>query len=207
MTGVTMTDLANHLGVSKGRISQLVSEGRLAGCFTGDGRARRFNLDLVAEALNKKLDPGQMLGNGRQTKRRIKEIQGGDDAGSKVTPPRDATPLDRQDPDHYQMIRSQEVAEKVRRLRRENEAADGTLVLASAVGREASRQIAQEIAEFESVMREAARQVADQFGVDYRGVRKVLVDAWRDHRGARARKLSQDAADADLSQDEKDADF
>ena len=47
---VNATTLAQRLGVSKARISQYVAQGTLAGCFTGEGRARRFDLDLVQKA-------------------------------------------------------------------------------------------------------------------------------------------------------------
>ena len=54
------TQLATELGITKGRVSQYVSEGKLDGCFTGDGRARRFDVGKVRAALDQRLDPGQM---------------------------------------------------------------------------------------------------------------------------------------------------
>ena len=42
---VNATTLAQRLGVSKARISQYVAQGTLAGCFTGEGRARVSPID------------------------------------------------------------------------------------------------------------------------------------------------------------------
>jgi len=163
MAGLSASDLAAELGLSRGRISQLVADGRLDGCYTGEGRARRFDLRAVATALNRRLDAGQMLGNGRATKRALSALAG-DDAPD-ATMSRDEAPavrrgetLDDRDPDRYELARIQKIEEEARRLRRANAEAEGTMVLASAVHRQVARQIAQEVAEFESVLRDAARQ-------------------------------------------------
>ena len=55
--------------------------------------------------------------------------------------------------------------------------------------------------------REGARAVADKMGVDFREVRKVMVDVWRQHRGARATVLDAAAIDCDLSDQERAQDF
>lgn len=211
MAGLTATGLAEQLGLSKGRISQLVADGRLDGCYSGEGRARRFDLGACVEALNRKLDPGQMLGNGAETKRRIAELDLGeddeDDSQPTGAPARKSDTLAPRDPDRYELARIQKVEEEARRLRRANAEADGTMVLAATVRRQVARQIGQEVAEFETVLRDAARRVADRLGVDYRTVRQVLIDSWRDHRGARATKLAEQAGDARFDQDEVDQNF
>ena len=66
---LTATQLAKKLDVTRGRISQYVSAGKLDGCFSGSGRQRRFDLDKVKAALQHRLDPGQMMGNGAVTKK------------------------------------------------------------------------------------------------------------------------------------------
>ena len=57
MVGLNTTELAARLAVSKARVSQYVSEGKLDGCYVGEGRARRFDLDKVATALGRRLHP------------------------------------------------------------------------------------------------------------------------------------------------------
>jgi hypothetical protein len=192
------TQLAQELGISKGRVSQYVAQGKLDGCFSGEGRARRFDLDKVRAALQHRLDPGQMLGNGAETKRRLQE-------------PEPATPregeLRRGDPDRYELARIQKVEEEARKLRRQNLEAEGTLVLADRAAQATARALAQEVAEFEGVMRRAARAIADQLGVDFKEARKILIDTWREHRRARSEVLAQQAASAGLDPEEREADF
>lgn len=209
MAGLTATDLAAQLNLSKGRISQLVADGRLDGCYSGDGRGRRFDLKACAEALNRKLDQGQMLGNGSATKRRLAEVQNDDDGEGQPSPrvSKRSDELPMRDPDRYELARIQKVEEEARRLRRANAEAEGTVVLAAAVHRQVVRQIGQEVAEFETVLREAARRVADRLGVDYRSARQIMVETWREHRGARTAELGDRAAAASLDSEESGADF
>lgn len=215
MTMLSSTELASTLSVSKARVSQYVSEGKLSGCYTGEGRARRFDLSKVTQALGRQLHPGQMLGNGADTRKALIALKPGrvdqeddDDAiktGSplKTPPPRDSGQLAGTDPDRYELARTQKAEEEARRLRRMNAEAEGTYVLAAEVERQVARVTAQEIAEFEAVLRDGARKVADKLGVDFKMVRQVLMEQWRGHRATRTDVLRVEAAAAELSADEK----
>lgn len=202
---LSSSELAKTLGVSPGRVSQYVAAGSLEGCFSGSGRARRFDLDKVAVALGKKLDAGQMMGNGAQTKAVLKGLQAG--GAVQELPPlkkvgSGATELDPKDDDRYEMARTQKAEEDVRRLRRINAEAEGRYVLASEVTQTVARLIGQEIAEVETVLRDGARKVADQLGVDFKTVRQILSATWRDHRGTRVTHLAMQAEQAVLSETE-----
>lgn len=208
--GVTTTRLAEMLGVTKGRVSQYVAQGQLDGCYTGEGRSRRFDPEAVARQLNRTLDPGQMLGNGAATKRRIAELQAdGSDEDRETRKPalRDSAPLEPQDPDRYNLAKTQLAEEQARKLRRQNAEEAGRFVLASAVQAQVSRQMAQEIAQVETMLRDGARRIADEMGVDYLTARRHLIDVWRAHRAARSGALEQVADDAKMSDDEKAGDF
>ncbi|WP_109464395.1 hypothetical protein [Albibacillus kandeliae] len=207
MARLTATQLASELSLSKGRISQLVSSGVLNGCFVGEGRSRRFDLTACAKALNHRLDPGQQLGNGAETKRRVRQIEESSSDGEDNLPLRDSGELQPRDPDRYELARIQKVEEEARKLRRANAQDEGTLVLASEVHRQVARQIGQEVAEFETVLRDGARKVADRLGVDYRTVRQVLIETWREHRGDRLVKLQEEADQAEMTSEEQEADF
>lgn len=204
MADLNTTQLAERLSVSKARISQYVSEGKLNGCYSGDGRARRFDLAKVAEALGRKLDLGQMTGNGLATRRAIRVIE---DECLPVTapPPRDGGELPPRDPDRLELATIQIKEEEARRRRRDNERDEGRWVLAEEVQRHTARAVAREIGQFETVIRDAARAVADQFGVDFREVRKVMMDQWRLHRGSRRDLLRLEGEKSDLSDAEKAA--
>ncbi len=207
---LSTTELAQELNLSKGRISQLVRDGRLDGCFQGAGRARRFDLVLAAETLGHRLDPAQMLGNGAKTRRSLDEI----DEPSPADPedmPRDgagATLLPAKDPSRYELARTQELEEKARRARRQNEVEEGNWVLASEVHTETARQIQMEIASIESsVLRGGARRIADELGVDFKEVRAILTQVWREYRGHRTEQKSAEAEAARLSAPEDEMDF
>lgn len=198
---VNATTLAQRLGVSKARISQYVAQGTLAGCFTGEGRARRFDLDLVQKALHQRLDPGQMLGNGAGTRAALRDL----DAPTPRTAPRADSLLEPRDPDRYELARILNAEEDARRKRRDNERDEGRWVLADEVERSSRKALAREIGRFEAVLKDGARAVADRLGVDYREVRQILMAEWRTYRTTRARQI-RDAADAvQMSDAEREA--
>lgn len=208
------TQLAQRLGVSKARVSQYVSSGKLDGCFSGDGRLRTFDEAKVLAALGRALHPGQMMGNGAQTRANIRNLQGLSDAGTEVAPVRPQMAdrnqdgvLPLTDADRYELARIQKAEEEARRLRRQNAAEEGLYVLASEVERNVARLLAQEVSEFETVLRDGARAVADAYGVDFRSVRKTLVDAWRDHRRGRTAELMAGADAASMTDAERDEDI
>ncbi len=205
MSGLTTTQLAEKLNLTKGRISQMVKSGHLDGCYQGEGRNRRFDLAKAAERLKRNLDPGQMLGNGAKTKKQLEAALTGSAEDPKH--PAGASELPEKDISRYELARIENAEEDLRRKRRESAAAEGTMVLASEVQQQIGRIMAQEIAEFEAVMREAASVVADIHGLDAREIRQVLNDEWRKHRQLRRDELNAEAESADLSEAEKAADI
>lgn len=205
---LSATDLAGELGVSKARVSQYVSEGKLDGCFSGEGRDRRFDLGKVAARLNRTLHPGQLLGNGAGTKQALRQISAATDEDAPPRrPARDGGVLPDADPDRYELARIQKVEEEARRLRRMNAEAEGAYVLAAQAQLETTRLVAQEIAEFETVLREGARKIADELHVDFKAARQILMRSWREHRSARTAALQGQAAEATMSDAEKAEDI
>jgi len=209
---LTATELSAHLGVSKARVSQYVSEGKLVGCFKGDGRARRFDLAKCAEALGKRLDKSQMLGNGAQTRVALATIGGdttpaGDEGPAPARRQKTDGRLTSGDQDEYTLTTLAIRQEELRKKRRENALDEGRFILASEAEREITRLIGQEVSGFETVIRDGARAIADQLGVDFKSARKILIDIWRAHRGTRAGELSVHSGAATLSEAEKDADI
>lgn len=220
MTLLNSTDLAKALQVSPGRVSQYVSEGKLEGCYTGAGKARRFDLGRVAVALGRQLHPGQMMGNGAETRKALNALKigqpavdDGEDVGRLASGPvkpaaqRDGGLLVSTDPDRYELARTQKAEEEARRLRRMNAEAEGTYVLAAEVERQVARLIAQEIAEVEAVLRDGARRVADKLGVDFKAVRQIMVEQWRMHRATRSDVLADVAQAAVPSDAEQEQDI
>lgn len=197
---VTATELAALLTVSKARVSQYVAEGKLKGCYTGDGRARRFDVELCRRALSGRLDAAQMMGNGADTRRALRDLaemaDGDADAVPKQGEPKPQSfdgRLNPTDPDRYELARADKAEQDARKARRDNEREEGNWVLAAEVERQTARLMAREVGGFETVLRDGARVVADQLGVDFRVVRQLLMQTWRQHRTERAGSLDRDA--------------
>ncbi|MGY6705912.1 hypothetical protein [Roseinatronobacter sp.] len=207
---LSTTELAREMNLSKGRISQLVKDGRLDGCYRGDGRARRFDLSKAADALGQRLDPAQMLGNGAKTRQRLEnveqEVPTEDESSSSKGAA--ATLLSPKDPTRYELARTQEIEEKARRARRQNESEEENWVLASEVASETARQIQLEIASIESsVLRTGARRLADELDVDFKLARAILTQVWREYRAQRTEQKAAEADAAHLSEAEEKANF
>lgn len=211
MQTLNATELAARLNLSKGRISQLVSEGRLEGCFSGDGRSRRYDPEMVALKLKGSLDQGQMLGNGAATSKAISDVLAGGSGETPAQKPASGKSSDgalpESDDDGYRMARQAKLSEEVRRIRRQNELDEGTMVLASEVERQVEKVLGQEIAQVEEMLRTGARAVADKFGVDFRAVRQILLEVWRAQRQVRSVGLDEQADAAEMSDAEKAADI
>ena len=204
------TDLAKELNVSKGRISQLVAAGKLDGCFDGSGAGRRFHLDKVVAALNRRLDPGQMLGNGADTRRVLHQLaQVQDESGHEAEKPQATGPkrksdvLPAADLDRYELARAAKAEEDLRAMRLKNGRDEGMFVLAAEVERQMGRVLAQELSEIDVFLKEAARKVADGLQVDFKQAKKMMMDAWRAHRAERSGKLAEAMDDAQLSDAER----
>lgn len=199
MSLVTATQLASEFGVSKGAVSQWVSGGKLEGCFDGRGRNRRFDIQKCAKALGKNIDPGQRMGNAAKTGCAAKSLS------KEPRQPKlnESAPLPKENMTRYEFARTLKAEEEGRTLRRRNAEAEGLYVLASEASRQVSKQIGQEIAEFETVLRDGARKVADIHGIDFKEVRQVLIDQWREHRAVRAKKIKASTEDMELAETER----
>ncbi len=199
MFNLTATALANELGLSRGRISQMVTAGQLEGCFEGDGRSRRFDLALAQTKLKGSLDQGQMLGNGAKTKERLSPEKRNPVVKAVAVPPAEVS--------EYEKARTLKAVEEARKLQRNNAVEEGRYLLAAEVVRQVQGQIQQEIAEFESALRDGARIIADELDVDFKTVRKLLVDHWRVHRAKRVKVLEAQSGSAEKTSDEVQEDI
>ncbi len=204
---MTATELARELGVDKSRVSQYVREGKLDGCFVGEGRNRRFDLERVAQRLNRTLHPGQLLGNGASTKQALRQIAADANTEVPVRTAREGSVLPEADPDRYELARIQKLEEEARALRRRNAEAEGIYVLASEAALQTTRLVAQEIAEVEAVLRESARRIADEMHVEFKTARDIMLRTWREHRSGRTSLLQGHAEAAELSEAERAADI
>lgn len=205
---ITASELAKTLGISRQRVHQYVQAGKLDGCFSGDGTLRRFDLAKSAEALGKRLDPGQLMGNGAATKAVLNQIQTKDSPPAKpltetrLNSEQGSAPMTGPDPDSYESWRTEKAKEEARRLRRQNAEAEGHYVLASAAAQATARLVAHEISKFQMALDCGSRIAADKLGVDYRVLRIIMRDAVRDHRTERSAALEIEAERAEPTEAE-----
>lgn len=202
MTSVTASELAGALGVTRGRISQYVREGKLEGCYSGQGRGRRFDLEKSAQALDRRLDPGQSLGNGAAAA----EARRGLSRDGETPPAADPEPqLPSADPDADRYKRARAEMAEVRAMKERLALAEteGRYVLASEVDLNVRRAIAAELSEVESVLRTAAQKIAAEHSVDGRAVRTILFGVWREHRARRSGAAAEQAGAAQFSEAEQ----
>ncbi|MFT3973316.1 MAG: hypothetical protein QM699_07665 [Amaricoccus sp.] len=205
MRELSGVELAGMLGITKGRVSQLVSEGKLAGCYRGDGRDRRYDPVAVARALGKRIDMGQQLGNGARTQAAAASILQASVVPAQTPSPAAAIPTTQVA--EYEKARTEKAQEEARRLRRLNAEAEGTFVLAEEVARQVRRQIGQEVAEVATFIRDAARAIADRHQLDFKDVRQQMLEQWRSHRGSRVDAAEERAGAATLTDAESAGDI
>jgi excisionase family DNA binding protein len=197
---ITASELATRLGVSRGRVSQMVAEGKLDGCFKGEGRARRFDPQLAAAALNQRLDIGQQVGNGAQARAaRAALSRPAGVATEGLLPPTDD--------DNYKLYRTEKAREEAIRLRRQNRLEEGTAVLAAEAARETARALQAELTAVDAWVSTLARTLADTAGIDYLEARATIRASWRDHREKRAAALRIQADTATPTDAEAEADL
>lgn len=61
-------EFAKHIGVSAGRVSQMISEGKISpDAIDGEGRSARIKVELAKAQIRERMDVGQRFGNGLGT--------------------------------------------------------------------------------------------------------------------------------------------
>jgi len=179
---LTATELAGALGYSKGRISQLVASGQLAGCWRGEGRGRRFDLAKSAAALNVRLDPGQQTGNGvRHLERRARLGDG----------PDHVEPIENSDARRLARARADAAEVAARQKAREEAETVGRYVLADEHRRACRAMVAHTVASAERVLVDEVRRLARDLGANPAEAVAAARAAWRKARAAQARALGE----------------
>lgn len=212
--GITATQLADEMGLTKGRISQLVKNGVFDGCFQGDGRKRRYDLGACIEAYRVGTDIRQSSGNSAKTHAKLDAISSG---GAKQRTKQTAKQAEKPKPaeegtsaaanKRLTEARARQAEIRARREAREELEAEGLYVLASEVTRVTEKLLSNELSQTESVLKDMARLIADKNGLPFKEVRRDMFDLWREHRNGRADDLAEQAEDAELTEREIEEDM
>ncbi|WP_164831123.1 hypothetical protein [Sinorhizobium medicae] len=202
LSAETMTKgaFAAHIGVSAGRISQYIAEGKIYGdALEGDGRTAKIRPAIARQQLQKTLEPSQRFGaNGAAVFKASAgqpTLQLAPSDGASAPPPRLTVTDDVADQLAAERLRQQQIT--TARLEREEALEVGRYMLTDEARRQTVRAVSEAFKVMEQGIPEMAKAIAAQFSVSTHDATHVLLKAFRDHRAKKARDFADAAAELD----------
>lgn len=187
---VTKGEFARMVNLSPGRVSQMISEGKISDCLVGEGRSQRIDADKAIEKLKLRRDPGQALGNG--AKAQLHSVPA-------ATPVAPAPPPPAGESDDIslklQRAKLEEAEFRNRRLREEERLRAGTYVLAEDVKVETAKLATRLLQLFEGGLTDVATDIASTFKVPQRDVLHILKKKFRDVRTGVSASIAAEASE------------
>lgn len=180
---MSKSDFAAHIGVSAGRVSQMLASGMIGPeCLDGEGRAAKIKVGLAVEQIKLRRDPGQALGNGIGT-----QLFGSSPASQSESPK--PTQVRENDVAHQiQLERLESERRKNRQAALDELAAQGRLVPADQVRAEMTK-LARQVDETNGAMlADFATAIASEFGVPQRDVLHLLRKVRNEKKAAAAER-------------------
>ncbi|EKF17076.1 hypothetical protein [Nitratireductor pacificus] len=168
-------DFARLVGVTPGRVSQYIAEGKIFGeAIEGVGRLARIRPALAQAQLHKTLEPSQRLGGN----------------GAAVRSQADSRPSQRLtvEPVHDELAaeRLKQQRIKTAQAEREEALACGRYMLADAARRELGRAVGEAFKVMEQGLRDLANAISAEFAIPERDAQQVLQKAFREIRAKAA---------------------
>ncbi|MGJ8570440.1 MAG: hypothetical protein ACSHXI_07055 [Hoeflea sp.] len=187
---VSKTEFAAHLGVSAGRVSQMIKAGQISpGSLKGEGRSARVIVDKASADLRRTLDPAQSHGlNGMTTRsalsgspaqpQRPAQMEG---ASQPATTPQPLAPQltfdNTADLIGREKLRQAEIA--TRRMERDEALAEGRFVLADDHRAAVASAASKVLATIESGLSDMADAIASAHSLPPRDVLHTLTQSFR----------------------------
>lgn len=192
---VTKGEFAKLVNLSPGRVSQMISEGKLTDCLVGEGRDARIDAPKAIEKLKLRRDPGQALGNGAKAT-----------LVAPATQAFAAAPQSESDDISLKLQRAklQEAEFRNRKLREEERAREGFYVRAEDVQAETAKLATRLLQLFEGGLTDVATEISSAFKVPQRDVLHLLKKRFRDVRTNVSAELAEEAAALPGTIDEPD---
>lgn len=194
---VSKGEFAAIIGVSPGRVSQYLSQGKISpAALVGIGRNARIDVERAKADLRLTLDVSQLLGNGSDTdlSPRAADGQGGGNAASAPGNGSAGYPPELRGPDHE--IKLQKL-EQIRRVNRNAAIEDaknaGTLMETAAAKNQMSRIAASLVEMFDGSLTDMAMDLAAAFELPQRDVKHVLRKSFRKFRETASRQMAMQA--------------
>lgn len=190
---VTKSQLAQILEVSPGRVSQYIKEGKLNGCLVGEGRSAKIDVAKAMVALNQKIDPGQRLGNGLNTKIEVPA------SGTTVVPdsaqePANAAPTGPTIEDRLKHEKLMTAQRANRRQAEDDALRRGQLVPAADARRELQANSTRMMQTFEGMISDMATELSAKFSLPQRDILHAMKQSFTAQR-RRAAARAQEQAD------------
>lgn len=165
-------DFARLIGVSPGRVSQYITEGKIFGAaIDGEGRLARIRPDVARAQLYKSLEPSQRLGGNGAAGREPSAGEDRSSASLRTVP----------EPVHDELAaeRLKQQRIKTAQAEREEALAVGRYMLTEAARREMGRAVAEAFKVMEQGLRDMANAVSAEFSVSERDAQQVLQKSFR----------------------------
>ncbi|RVO40638.1 hypothetical protein CN093_11400 [Sinorhizobium meliloti] len=186
---MTKGAFAAHIGVSAGRISQYIAEGKIYGdALEGDGRSAKIRPAIARQQLQKTLEPSQRFGANGAAVLKPSAVQPNLhlaplDAAS-APPPRLTFTDDVADQLAAERLRQQQIT--TARLEREEALEVGRYMRTDDARRQTVRAVSETFKVMEQGISEMAKAIAAQFGVPMHDATHALLKVFRDVRAKKA---------------------
>ena len=185
---MTKGAFAAHIGVSAGRISQYIAEGKIYGeALEGDGRSAKIRPAIARQQLQKTLEPSQRFGvNGVAVLKSAAQpaLQLAQSDGASAPPPRLTFTDDVADQLAAERLRQQQIT--TARLEREEALEVGRYMRTDDARRQTVRAVSEAFKVMEQGIPEMAKAIAAQFGVPMHDATHALLKAFREVRAKKA---------------------
>ncbi|MDW9473409.1 hypothetical protein GOA69_13680 [Sinorhizobium meliloti] len=186
---MTKGAFAAHIGVSAGRISQYIAEGKIYGdALEGDGRTAKIRPAIARQQLQKTLEPSQRFGaNGAAVLKPSAvqpNLQLAPSDGASAPPPRLTFTDDVADQLAAERLRQQQIT--TARLEREEALEVGRYMRTDDARRQTVRAVSEAFKVMEQGIPEMAKAIAAQFGVPMHDATHALLKVFRDVRAKKA---------------------
>lgn len=190
---VSKGDFAVMLGVSPGRVSQYIAEGKIFGeALEGEGRRAKINPAIAKAQLQKTLEPGQRFGaNGTalRTPQVVTDPSPSLFSERPSTPPPPAQPSENPPVDELAQLRIRRERIKTEQAEREELLETGKYMLKDDALREMAKAISTAFSVMDQGLQQISEALAEQFSIPQRDVHHALVKAFRKVRSDRAEEF------------------
>lgn len=190
-TELTMSkgEFAAHIGVSPGRVSQYISEGKISrDALVGDGRTARVRVNAAVQQIRGKLDIGQAMGNGLGNRTLSAPAPIAERMPREDAPILDPLPVRDSIEDRIknEKLRAQQFAN--RKAAEDEAGRSGRFTETAAVREQLGRVTASMMQSMEAMLPVFATAISAKFSLPQRDVIHLLKQSFRDQREAVSRR-------------------